>query len=1262
MNFWGLRVFPRIAVAAILIGSLAELAFGEATLNWVYSAGQTGKWNAREHWSPQRVPSDANGDGDDAIVNNGGTVKIYAMPTTITGMATTYGTAQAWDLYVGEWYSGAVLQTDSNSQSRFITLWMGDDSDGLGTYRLTNGTMQTSWVFDGLSGTGVFMQSGGTHLLSAGGTGYYFFRNFGTVTNSSVVLGLESNAYGSYTLTGGTLGASNETVGGVGTGVFTQSGGTNTVSTLMTLGSMSLPPDPNDPNVLPFQGTGTYILNKGSLNASTLNAGSGGTGTFTQNNGTAIVGATTLGGSLNSVGQYSISKGSLSMASVVVGGLGTGTFNQSGGSAAIGSSITVGTDSNGFGLCNFSGKAGSLTAADLFVGDGPTTVPGTIIGIVNQSNGRVTLTNTLTMGFGDANCGGSYSLSGGMLMAATQYVGLTGTGTFTQSGGANAVAGTIFMGHDANSFGTYNLNGGALTAALGVTMGSLGTGVFNQTGGQNNCSLGTISMADYDGNASGAYILSGGTVLSLRMYVGRAGRGSFNQSSGKNITGTLCLAGPDPNWDRWNYCNADYIFTGGTLSASQAEWVGEYGDANFIQTSGINMTKFLTLADYGGRGFYVFSGGSVRVSGANSQECVGNGGYGEFDQSGGTNTTTGLCLGNDTGYYSLSNGVLTASQYEWVGNGGWGEFYQTGGINTTGDLKLCVFNAPYRGTGNFGWYGLYGGSLRATNEYIGYGGTGDFYHFYVTNTVTNSLYVGYSAGSDGNYNLESGTLSAKNEYIGYSGEGTFNHDGGTNTIGGSLYVGYGAGSYGRYAFNGDMLSAKNEYVGYGGTGYFYQFGGTNVVGSSLYLGYTQSSDGDYELYSGARLSALNEYVGYGGSETFHLYGGTNIVRGSLYVGYTQSSDGEYELYSGALSALNEYVGYGGAGLFIHFQGTNTVGNSLYLGYTKTKSDGEYELYNGASLSALNEYVGYGGTGTLIQSGGTNTIGGSSLYIGYNAGAVGTYNLSGGLVQANGSVVIGSANASGVLNITGGSFIAPSGIAKPVYVGNRGKSGSSINALLNISDGYFQAGSLYMLSGSGKAASSNKAKLKIGADATVNVTSQFCIYNGGSSTLEMELDSATEYSVLNANGASVSLGNHWAILNLLVNSAFDPNYGQQFTLITATGGPAMTGDFGSIISNRDTSTHAFSGAIDPATNSYVVTFIDPPTMGPISLALSTPAGGSLGTSQNLLMDDIIDDGSLTNIAESTPSETPIPEPATLLLLALGGLVMVRRRRH
>ena len=62
------------------------------------------------------------------------------------------------------------------------------------------------------------------------------------------------------------------------------------------------------------------------------------------------------------------------------------------------------------------------------------------------------------------------------------YVGLSGTGTFTQSGGTNLIAsGLLDLGYRSGGNGTYNLNGGTLI--LSTVSNGPGTATFNFGGG-----------------------------------------------------------------------------------------------------------------------------------------------------------------------------------------------------------------------------------------------------------------------------------------------------------------------------------------------------------------------------------------------------------------------------------------------------------------------------------------------------------------------------------------------------------------------------------------------------------------------------------------------------------------------------------------------------------------------------------------------------------------------------------------------------------
>ncbi|MGC9197032.1 MAG: beta strand repeat-containing protein, partial [Syntrophobacteraceae bacterium] len=161
---------------------------------------------------------------------------------------------------------------------------------GIGTYNLSGGSLTVSGVDIGESigdtgGKGTFNQSGGTHTVVNGlfigsFVNYYFY--------GKAALG--AGGTGAYNLSGGSLTASgNGTLGAMGyipgedigdaggKGTFTQTGGTNTVTQGLLVGTDLY----QSGNV----GTGAYNLSGGSLQADFEWMGGSGAGTFTQSGG-----------------------------------------------------------------------------------------------------------------------------------------------------------------------------------------------------------------------------------------------------------------------------------------------------------------------------------------------------------------------------------------------------------------------------------------------------------------------------------------------------------------------------------------------------------------------------------------------------------------------------------------------------------------------------------------------------------------------------------------------------------------------------------------------------------------------------------------------------------------------------------------------------------------------------------------------------------------------------------------------------------------
>jgi len=257
-----------------------------------------------------------------SVGHNGGTTGGYTLaaggPTLLTD----------WQ-YIGYAGTGTFTHTGGTNSVTNGTgaIYLGQATGGVGTYDLSDtGVLNTRYLRVGENGAGTFNHSGGTV----------------TVTPNDLVVGRYSTSNGVYNLSGSAvLSASIECVGGRygdnstnlgGTGIFNQSGATNTVTNDLYVGSRG--------------GNGTYHLTGGSLSIADDvyigYAGNGpagtnapGTGIFNQDDTAAASSVTVgdmigLGWHAGSSGTYNLAGGVLT-APTITKGAGTATFSWTGG-------------------------------------------------------------------------------------------------------------------------------------------------------------------------------------------------------------------------------------------------------------------------------------------------------------------------------------------------------------------------------------------------------------------------------------------------------------------------------------------------------------------------------------------------------------------------------------------------------------------------------------------------------------------------------------------------------------------------------------------------------------------------------------------------------------------------------------------------------------------------------------------------------------------------------------------------------------------
>ena len=470
-----------------------------------------------------------------------------------------------------------------------------------------------------------------------------------------------------------------------------------------------------------------------------------------------------------------------------------------------------------------------------------------------------------------------------------------------------------------------------------------------------------------------------------------------------------------------------YTVGGASSLSAASEYLGYAGTGSLAQSAGTNAVSGTLYLGYNStaNSTYALSGtGQLTAAGEyvgyNSAATV------SFQQTGGANTVTNLTIGAGD-QYLLSGGTLTINGSlinKGTVNGGNGS--ATLGANCLVDLTSGTWKNYSDWSVNIGTTGLVivPAGFNVATGFAGVTTAGLNVH--VTGTpLTVPAGDGFTGvGTIGDPIANQGTITVA------SGS-ALNFTGGLNVSGsGSASLGTGNLTVNNASsgMSGTTLSAANLYVGSGGTGTFTHSAGTNSLSSSLYLGYNSADTGTYALSGTGKLSVSagsltgNQYIGYSGTGNFTQSGGTNNLAVNLYLGYNSTAVGTYNLSGGALNSTPAYnptaayVGYSGAGSVVQSGGSADFMN-VYLGYN-TGVGGTYNMTGGTIANSW-QYLGWNGTGNFTQSGGSNNS--YTLYLGYNSGASGAYSLSGTAVLSAASEYIGyNSTATASLQQTGGS--------------------------------------------------------------------------------------------------------------------------------------------------------------------------------------------------------------------------------------------------
>jgi MYXO-CTERM domain-containing protein len=318
----------------------------------------------------------------------------------------------------------------------------------------------------------------------------------------------------------------------------------------------------------------------------------------------------------------------------------------------------------------------------------------------------------------------------------------------------------------------------------------------------------------------------------------------------------------------------------------------------------------------------------------------------------------------------------------------------------------------------------------------------------VANFNNSQSYV-LSAGTGGTLTMANGQLNAQ-----------INDTGGTHTISAPMVLDSSltvdVSNY------GDVMDLSGPISGPGGLTVD-GAGTVTLTGADTYEGATSVIEGTLQISgSGELTSTAGEFVAIAGAATLNQTGGANATN-ALYLGELRGSNGDYDLSgAGSLSVSgNEYVGDSGTGLINQSGGTHTLFASgstidyLYLGYS-AGSMGTYELSGASAMLNVTgrERIGQSGTGFFTQSGGTNAITGN-LDLANQPGSTGNYILTG----TTSALTVSGANA-------GVEYIGDAGLGDFLQSGGTNTVGSSLVIGNNVgsSGTYLLSGGLLQVNG------------------------------------------------------------------------------------------------------------------------------------------------------------------------------------------------------
>lgn len=777
------------------------------------------------------------------------------------------------------------------------------------TYYLGSGTLQADRA--------VFGHNGHVAVEQVGGTAQF---------GQSLELGHNLIAWGEYDLVGGEIlvpdGAFHVGLEGDGNLRMGREGNTTpatVVADLLSIGTSGLVETAGDPalNTLRINRLDTVDMESMSFGGNLQLGHTGGTaGSRIELQDVALAVADlkigyeansllsfSSGSSLSSSGDLTLGWGALTRGDLRIGGQtsvdgdlyvgrsGIGQVDHDANRLVVGGNLVLGDLADSSGIFNANSSSDVPGVSDLKAKS--LTVGRYGQGSFIQTAGSVEILNDTTIGQYRQGLGQKYEMQAGSLsVAGSMIVGQEGSGRFTQVGGDAILGGSLILGLSEGGEGEFYIDNGSFKAGA-ISVGEAGTGTFTQAGGTTEFED-VFQVSPMDGQ-TGLATLQGGQLTTPLLVIGQAvaSSGQFDWQGGALLASHILIY-------------HDSIMTVGQGWPYGTSW--NLPGALTLEGSLIATDHTLVMATSAERTMSAFSSkltaGGVRLGDLGEAPAI-------FSQSSGLADIGLLEVGGAEiggGRYILSDGMLTAGMLDIGGGTRASEFQWHGGVLDVGQIHI---GANGRMTVARPWTFSHqihvdGGDLVV----VGQDGL----------TITNPQWEWENPPrltvSAGTAQLDQLSLSIGTEFI---------QDGGTTNISGDMMT-----TYAWAQISGGALRARDLYVN--SQSLYDQSGGSADL-DNLLVG--QSGSGYVTLSGDATLTTLDSRIGITAYGKLIQTGGRHVVSETLSVGEawrTEEGNSRYELSGdGVLSTNRSCVGTAGWAEFQQDGGLHQIATSLDIG-------------------------------------------------------------------------------------------------------------------------------------------------------------------------------------------------------------------------------------------------------------------------------------------------------------------------------------------